>query len=579
MATDPFDVTNSDGDNSTANFFRNLQAFGGATMAAANTYGPNGFLTYGAGPMGAVGVGLNAAAQQSRENATAQANIGKSQAEAQGLRQQNQLFPLQMQMAKAQMQLLNNVTNGNQPAQSGNSTPNTETPPTSNGGMSTSASLGGSNPTPQTVSKPVNNNLPLSGTQGPTVAAQQQAQTNNTYNIRPTGSSSGFIPSGGDVADENLFYKDMLSKIDGSSPRMQAKLGSNYQPTLRNIISVYAPPTENNTSNYLDTVSRGSGIAPDQNLRASDIPKIAPFFKQMETGVPANSQQGGQTQQTFAPNYNQQIQATPRETSLAALDKLMPGIGKLGEQEQAARIAPLQAAQVERAKLPTELAKESTKDFFGKDQDVYQSALSTKANMAQLSAQIDNLNQTPGYWATGAGAEGRLAVAKGWNATMQALGADPSKNKDVFFDPAKIGTAEDLNSQSTIAGMQAAKEFYGGQREAQQIIQQTIKTKPGMGTTYEGAKRIISAFDEASNYNIDKRNFQVNWLQSHPGDLTGANEAFNTTNPPEKYSQRAVSQFQPIKINTASGKGQLLPGTRYQAPDGSVRIIGGGNGG
>jgi len=546
MATDPFDVTNSDGDNSAANFFRNLQAFGASTMQAANTYGPNGFLTYGAGPMGAIGVGLNAAAQQSRENATAQANIGKTQAEAAGLRQQQQLFPLQMQMARAQMQLLNNVTNNNPPAQSGNTTPNSETSPAPTGGMSFAPSAGSSNPTPQTVSRP------------------NQNQTNNTYNIRPTGSSSGFIPSGGDVADENLFYKDMLSKIDGSSPAMQAKLGANYKPTLRNITSVYAPPTENNTTNYLDTVSKGSGIGPDQNLRASDISKIAPFFKQMETGIPANSQQGGQQQS--ASNYNQQIQATSRETSLAALDKLMPGIGKIGEQEQAARIAPIVAAQTEKAKLPAEMAKESTKDFFDTGAQVYQSALNTKANMANLTAQIDAQNDTPGYWNTGAGAENKLSFAKHWNATMIAMGADPTTSA-ALFDPTKIGQAEDIKSQSVIAGMQAAKEFYGGQKEAQSIIQQTIKTKPGLETTEQGAKRIVAAFNETSNYQIDKRNFQVNWLQSHPGDLTGADEAFNKTNAPELYSKRAISQFQPIKVNSAAGLKQLLPGTRVITPN------------
>lgn len=193
------------------------------------------------------------------------------------------------------------------------------------------------------------------------------------------------------------------------------------------------------------------------------------------------------------------------------------------------------------AEMPYNLAKASTEEFYKKDQDIYQSAQNTKANLANINNSLDELNKTPGYWNTGGGAQGRLTWAKNWNTVMNTLGADQKKNPNLFFDPTKVGTAEALNSQSKVAGMQLAKELFGGQREAATIINATISTKPGLDTTYQGGKRLVNALNETSNYFIDRRQFQVKWAAEHNGSLVGANEEFDKTNAPLSYSNRALS--------------------------------------
>lgn len=40
--------------------------------------------------------------------------------------------------------------------------------------------------------------------------------------------------------------------------------------TIRKIISAWAPSNENNTESYIKTVSRSSGIAPEQTIRFED---------------------------------------------------------------------------------------------------------------------------------------------------------------------------------------------------------------------------------------------------------------------------------------------------------------------
>jgi len=412
---DPFDTTNSDTpDNQTANFFRNLQAFGGATMQAANTYGPNGFLTYGNGPAGAIGVGLNAATSQARENAQAQGNLQKTQAETQGLKQQNQLFPLQMQMMRSQMNLMNNVM-GDQGQQSP-SLPQAN-PPVPTAGMSSSPSLAGGKSSPQSISRPSDN------------------QNINPYGQRAVGASTGFVPSGGDVADENMFYKDMLSKIDGTSPAMQAKLGQGYQPTLRNIISVRTPPSENNTEGYLQGIVKDTGINPDQNIRASQIPLLQKAILKHE-GI-TSQQQPNNAQST----YEQQIQPNQQEKAYVAMDKFMPGIGKIGEAQYQARIAPIVAAQKAQAEVSAAGARKTAEDTGSNLADTTKSFNAASANLPRAMERFEELRRAA-----------PLASYGGW-------GTDENKDDPGFkirmaqqFDP-KTATANNVISQISSQGI------------------------------------------------------------------------------------------------------------------------------
>jgi hypothetical protein len=131
---DPFDATNSDSSGDGGAFgispdaWRNLMAFGAATTVAANARDGRGFLTYGTGPLGALGAGALGAMDSSRQNAQARSQLGQQAAntrylgaETQGRQLQNQLLELQLPFARAktteQMRYLQSIAPGGGPAQ------------------------------------------------------------------------------------------------------------------------------------------------------------------------------------------------------------------------------------------------------------------------------------------------------------------------------------------------------------------------------------------------------------------------------------------------------------------------------
>lgn len=369
---DPFDPNDTSQNlASDPNFWHNLQTFGASTMQAANTYGPNGFLTYGAGPSGAIGVGLNAASQEARTNAANQANVAKTQAEAQSQRQQNQLFPLQMQMMRGQMQMMNGILGD----QGGAQTP-PNNPPSPSAGMVSSPNLSNGASLPQTTYRP----------------------SNNPGNLRPQGASTGFQSFATPEQGENALYKDLLSKIDGSSPAMQAKFGKDYQPTLANVITTYAPPNENDTPGYIQNIAKQSGIDPNQNLRASDLSKIVPLITKQEGNTPAPAAQ--------SPSYEQQIQPTPQEKSYVAMDKFMPGIGKIGEAQYQARIAPIKAAAEAQATVQATGNKKTAEETASNLADSTKSFNAAYANTPRAMERFEELRRaaplaSSGGWGTG----------------------------------------------------------------------------------------------------------------------------------------------------------------------------------
>ena len=60
--------------------------------------------------------------------------------------------------------------------------------------------------------------------------------------------------------------------------------------TLRDIISRYAPPSENHTGNYIRAVATSAGISPDQELDTGNhsvMVKVVAGMSQVENGVAA----------------------------------------------------------------------------------------------------------------------------------------------------------------------------------------------------------------------------------------------------------------------------------------------------
>ncbi|CAB5212900.1 hypothetical protein UFOVP191_62 [uncultured Caudovirales phage] len=114
-------------------------------------------------------------------------------------------------------------------------------------------------------------------------------RNNNPGNLRPVGSDSGFQQFASAEDGMNAMQRDLQAKVSGNSLVMKSKFGAGYTPTIENVISTWAPPSENNTAAYINDVSRNSGISPTQPLSVADVQKIAPAMIKHEGGDKASA--------------------------------------------------------------------------------------------------------------------------------------------------------------------------------------------------------------------------------------------------------------------------------------------------
>ncbi len=118
---------------------------------------------------------------------------------------------------------------------------------------------------------------------------------NNAGNLRaPNG---GFQTFDSPQAGVDAMKNDLLAKVNGTSGAMKSAYGEGYTPTISNLLNVYAPPSENDTQNYINFVSKNSGIDPNQSLTSADVEKIMPHMITMEHGAQGAKQyaDSGQT--------------------------------------------------------------------------------------------------------------------------------------------------------------------------------------------------------------------------------------------------------------------------------------------
>lgn len=100
---------------------------------------------------------------------------------------------------------------------------------------------------------------------------------------------------------------DLLIKIRGDSAAMERVHGRGYKPTIENIISVWAPPSENNTNAYIEKVARESGIDRKQVLQPTDVERIMLPMIHMEGGLKAYNNYAPllEAKATVKPEFNQ----------------------------------------------------------------------------------------------------------------------------------------------------------------------------------------------------------------------------------------------------------------------------------
>lgn len=155
---------------------------------------------------------------------------------------------------------------------------------------------------------------------------------------------------------------------------------------------------------------------------------------------------------------------------------------------------------------------------------------------SQLDQMKDAFNSLPqsGPLSSGWGANERASLAKTANSILQVAGIQP------YFDASTVGSYEDLNKLTTRFGFDLARTL--GQREAATIVNQAQGAVPGAENTAQGFKRIVGGLEAAVQRSSDYYNFLQKWVAKTGGDVTGADEYFNSINPPEKYSNYALIQ-------------------------------------
>lgn len=112
----------------------------------------------------------------------------------------------------------------------------------------------------------------------------------NPGNMRPVGSSTGFQTFSSPQEGLEAMRRDLMAKITGKSKAMGGK-----EPTLSNVISTWAPPSENDTKSYIDFVAKKTGLSPDAVLTEADLDSLIPAMIEKEGGKEAAQYYGSQT--------------------------------------------------------------------------------------------------------------------------------------------------------------------------------------------------------------------------------------------------------------------------------------------
>lgn len=145
-------------------------------------------------------------------------------------------------------------------------------------------------------------------------------RNNNAGNMKnPDGTFQTF---NNPEAGVNAMAQDLTAKIMGKSKVMTQQYGQGYVPTITNVITTWAPPSENDTAAYIAHVANESGIDPNKPLSVMDVQRIMPAMIKMEGGNQA-SQYFSNNQQQIPQQAQQQIpQTAPVEPQNTATEQM-----------------------------------------------------------------------------------------------------------------------------------------------------------------------------------------------------------------------------------------------------------------
>ena len=113
------------------------------------------------------------------------------------------------------------------------------------------------------------------------MAKSKGLRNNNPLNIEENGTAWE-----GKAGDDGRFV--IFESVEHglrAAGRILRTYATKYQlTTIAGIISRWAPPSENDTQNYINFVSNKTGIQADQHLTRSDYPQVLAAMIHMENG-------------------------------------------------------------------------------------------------------------------------------------------------------------------------------------------------------------------------------------------------------------------------------------------------------
>lgn len=592
MANDPFfsDDNGSGGVSQNPDFWRNLQNFGFATMAAGGQPG--------ATTLGAIGQGGVAAMDSARTNAQARTQQQLTGAEISSKNMGNALSLQQINLQRQAMGMpplrVPGVTDMLTQQQSPQSSPDQQnsqgaptmgggTPPPNSTGLSSSPTAGMSVPKASFREQPNGNvqSMPNPYQQNPqrllqigagqlepsspqeagaaafwahSMGNDERAKQLNTYALAgPIAGSEAWarvnpqIATAGGSARAELPYKEKENSMKPSDLRGpgSARIDpyTNSITQIPNEINVVDPKTlqENKTFVPLGTIT--TPINPSKPMGGMNSP---------QGGQVPLLGEGGGSPASSAP-------APTGPMSSVAPAQIPSAPGTVGEKTYMTKAGPGMEALVK-----------GEAENFDKETKAYNAAQETLGHVATMEPLFDQLNQS-GWSSTGAGAQARQGLAKNINGMETALGVAPGS---LSFDPTKVASAEDLYKETNRMGMTLIQQNFGAAREAASTITTGIKSVPGTENTMQGAKMMLNGIKESAQYQSDLYNYKLQWAQDHGGNLLGADAQFNKeSGGPAKYGKRAISQTIPYKVNSPKSLSLYLPGTKVVAPDGTPMVV------
>lgn len=371
---------------------------------------------------------------------------------------------------------------------------------------------------------------------------------------------------------------DLSAKISGNSPAMEKNFGKGYSPTLSNVITTYAPASENNTKSYIDTVSKETGFPPDHVLTAADAPKLQAAMTKVEAGGSG----GNINNKQYANDYDRlldQRESFINNAVSAVTQKRGTDLGIINatEKQAAANID----AQIKTAKMTLDSDQKNVVDVIGGSLSKGQIPMTIEQLrvLPGMSPLLDKVQREQGEFYDSI----PTRIAK-------AQHADAMQNSPNAYDAiqATLDTNKPYSRQERIEylskGLGSENPGYSISQKDYNDAKPAVDLDTGKGVLSDGMKQIAEA-----NGNLDGQGQQraVQWYnrvmtawkenQGKEGSSkmseanffdTKTNAGFPSMPMPSRIEQlqtQQKAQQKPFDYNA------IQKGEKYTAPDGSIR--------